>query len=158
MKKRRLAAVAAGALFTVLATSAPTAVAVDGPASGQTIFAVANGARELKPDLTRHGGDPDGRGSFSATVTGNQFCYGLTVSGIDTPTAAHIHKAPKTANGPVVIPLTPPSSGNPGSSSGCVTADPALLADILARAPQYYVNVHNPAYPAGAIRGQLFVR
>jgi len=46
--------------------------------------------------------------------------------------------------------------GDPGTSSGCVTADPALLADILAHAPQYDVNLHNPAYPAGAVRCQLF--
>ena len=140
----------------MLATTAPAAVATDGPASGQTVFAVMNGAREIRPDGRRHGGDPDGRGSFSATVSGDQFCYGITVSGIDTPTSAHIHKAPKTTTGPVVIPLTPPTSGDPGTSSACVTADPALLADILAHAPQYYVNVHNAVYPGGAVRGQLF--
>ena len=154
MKSR--VAVAAAVVLAMLAGGVLIASAVEGPAKGRAVFAVMNGARELNPDLTRNAGDPDGFGSFSAHVTGNQICYGITVSGIDTPVAAHIHKAPRTANGPVVIPLTAPSSGNPGTSSGCATADPALLADITARGPQYYVNVHTALFPAGAVRGQLF--
>jgi hypothetical protein len=34
-------------------------------------------------------------------------------------------------------------------------ADPELVADIAANPSEYYVNVHNKPYPAGAIRGQL---
>jgi hypothetical protein len=51
-----------------------------------------------------------------------------------------------------VIPLTQPSSGEPGASSACVTPDPALLASTPNR---YYVNVHMWAFPNGALRGQL---
>ena len=156
--KRRIAAVGAAVVLAVLAGSAPSAVAEDGPAEGRTVFAVMNGAREVNALGQRHQGDPNGFGSFTGeVVNGNQLCYGMTVSGIDTPTAAHIHRAPKTAPGPVVVPLPAiPTSGDPGTASGCVMADPALLTEIVNHPRRFYVNVHNQPYPAGAIRGQLF--
>ncbi len=42
-----------------------------------------------------------------------------------------------------------------GRIRGCTTTTPELAADIGANPSDYYVNVHNPAFPAGAIRGQL---
>ena len=132
-------AVAALALFVPMALSAP-----QGP-----VFASLNGQNEI-PDA-----DPDGLGSFSAIVDGDQFCYGLTATNIDTPTAAHVHKGNSGRNGGIVIGLTPPATGDPGASSACVTADTALLQDILNNPSQYYVNVHNATFPGGAIRGQL---
>jgi CHRD domain len=53
------------------------------------------------------------------------------------------------------VPLTPPTAGNPGASSGCVTVAATLAADILAHPKAYYVNVHTGDFPAGAVRGQL---
>jgi hypothetical protein len=67
-------------------------------------------------------------------------------------TAAHIHRGPAGVAGPVVIPLTPPTSG---SSSNCVNADPDLIKEIRQNPEDFYVNVHNAPFPAGAIRGQL---
>jgi hypothetical protein len=121
--------------------------------------AAADGGRKLATTLTgaaeRPGpGDPDGQGS--ATITLNQgqgqICFELTVSGIAPATAAHIHKAPVGEPGPIVVPLDPPTSGG---SSGCVSADRALIKDIRQNPSEYYVNVHNAAFPAGALRGQL---
>ncbi len=113
------------------------------------LIASPTGQREI-PDA-----DPDGRGGFTAIVDGNQFCYGLTVTNIDQPVAAHIHRGNAGENGPVVIPLVPPSSGDPGASSACTTADPALLAEILRRPSQFYVNVHTGTFRGGAVRDQL---
>ena len=82
-------------------------------------------------------------------------CYGITVIGIGAPTLAHIHEAPAGVNGGVIVPLTPPAAGNPGTSSGCVAIS-AALANALRLPPNNdYVNVHNAAFPAGALRGQL---
>ena len=78
-----------------------------------------------------------------------QVCFGLTASGISTPNAAHIHVGKAHVNGPVVVPLTPPSGGDPGASSGCVAADPELLEDIRRHPRQYYVNVHTTDFLEG---------
>lgn len=99
-------------------------------------------------------GDPDGSGT--AVLTFNPglglVCWSLTAEGIDPATAAHIHRAPAGTAGAVVVPLSPPTSGE---SSGCAEADSQLILDIIQHPEDFYVNVHNPAYPAGAIRGQL---
>lgn len=99
-------------------------------------------------------GDTDGSGSITVTVNPGQkrICYELTVAGIDTPTAAHIHKAPATAPGPVVIGFPAPPLG---SSSGCIATTSRQAAQLIAKPGDYYFNVHNAAFPGGAIRGQL---
>jgi CHRD domain len=126
-------------------------------ARSPALFADLNGRNELDATtLQRGAGDPDGFGSASVTVDGNQLCVGITVANIATPMAAHIHKGRKFENGPVVVPLPHPSSGDPGASSGCVpVTDAALLADIQAHPKAYYVNVHTEDFPGGAVRGQL---
>jgi len=40
-------------------------------------------------------------------------------------------------------------------AENCVIASAELAAAIVANPSDYYVNVHTPAYPGGAIRGQL---
>ena len=140
------------ALAFCLATT--TLVAVS--ASAQT---AQNGGRKLQTSLTGaaetpNPGDPDGSGTASVTVNPGQkrICYDLRVANIDAATAAHIHEAPVGVAGPVKVTLDPPSDGD---SSGCVDVSRALALEILKRPADYYVNVHNDAFPSGAIRGQL---
>ncbi len=66
--------------------------------------------------------------------------------------AAHMHNAPPGVNGLVIVTLavTPATSGT-FSGSGTLTA--AQIADMIAG--NMYVNIHNPFYPGGEIRGQL---
>jgi len=100
-------------------------------------------------------GDPDGRGVATVRVdTGdNTVCVRITVREIDTAMMAHIHEAPEGVAGPVVVTLDPPSRA--GFSRTCVEVDSDLASDIAESPEDYYVNVHNEAYPAGAVRGQL---
>src|SRR5512138_2749613 len=132
-------------LLTVLAL---TSVAADG---GRKFTTTLTGAAEVSPTGVPNQGDPDGTGT--ATITLNpgtqQVCWEIQVSGITLPAiAAHIHIAPTTAPGPVVIPLSAPDAT--GFSSGCTTADRALIKAIIQNPENYYVNVHNTDYPAGA--------
>lgn len=141
-----LAALGVAGLATAAAIALP-AQAAD-PNAGRPLSAVLLGANEVAP------GDPDGSGSAHVSVNPgtNEVCYHLTVSGIAPTFAAHIHSAPAGVNGPVVVTFVAPATGE---SSGCTTVDRELARAIVMTPSNYYVNVHNAEYPAGALRGQL---
>lgn len=123
----------------------------------RALFAVLLGRNELAGDPLRKGaGDPDGRGSSNVTIDGTSVCFGISVTNISAPTAAHIHAGKRSENGPVVVTLVHPATGDPGASSGCVQTSADLAAAIQRHPRRYYVNVHTSDFPGGAIRGQLF--
>jgi len=98
-------------------------------------------------------GDPDGAGEVFLELFGDGLvCVRLTVRGISTPMAAHIHDGATGVAGPVVVTLPTPIFN---TSSDCVEVDPALFADLAANPGDFYVNVHNADFPDGAVRGQL---
>jgi hypothetical protein len=148
MRTRTLAAMASS-LGVVVALTVPTAASADAwTAVSPFSFTRLTGAAEVPGP-----GDPDGR-AF-ALVRWNTdngiICYNLLVRRIAPATAAHIHVGDESTAGPVVQALEAPTDGY---SSGCVDND-ALAAALDANPGNYYVNVHNADYPAGAIRGQL---
>ncbi len=134
-----------------LAVAHPAAAAIidTGEQGGRPISVEMLGANEAPGP-----GDPDGSGTAFFTLNQGQgeICFELTATGVDPTTAAHIHRAPAGSPGPVVVPLVPPTSG---SSSGCVSVAEDLIKEIRQYPERFYVNVHNPAFPAGALRGQL---
>ena len=97
-------------------------------------------------------GDSNGKGEFSWSIDGTRLCYLLTAKKISTAVAAHIHKGGTTVSGPVKVTLVPPSNK---SSAACVTIASGLASNIKDHPGKYYVNVHNAAFPAGAMRAQL---
>ncbi len=151
-----LLAAALSALAVAVAVSADRGSSAASAKS--SLFAALAGKNEIGTDGRKGAGDRDGRGSFSATVDGGQLCFGLVVKNIAAPVAAHIHKGTAGKNGGVVVPLTPPGSGDPGGSSGCVEVERSLLKAILKNPARYYANVHNADFPGGAVRGQLFAK
>lgn len=124
----------------------------------RVLSALLNGRNEIGTDGRRRAGDLDGRGGFTAVIDDGQVCFGISVDDIATPVAAHIHRGKPNQNGPIVVSLVAPSSGDPGASSGCVPPDggnTGVLREILKHSRRFYVNVHTEDFPNGAIRGQL---
>lgn len=100
--------------------------------------------------------NPDGSGTAAFLVFPDaaRICYTLAVRNITLPTiGAHIHRGSSAVAGPVVVPLQQPLAS--GTSSGCTTADAALVREIAQDPAAFYANVHTPEYPGGAVRGQL---
>jgi hypothetical protein len=157
MKLHRLlvlgGAVAAGA---AIALSGALAAAPKGLVYSP-IFAVLSGGNEVGNSGRANAGDPDGRGAATLLVHGNgKVCFTIVVTHIGKPIAAHVHKAAAGLNGPVIIPLKAPSTGNPGTVGGCVDGiSKTLISDLERERGNYYVNVHTTDYPNGAVRGQL---
>ncbi len=120
------------------------------------------GGRPLTADLAASnevgGGDGDATGAASVWLNQGrgEICFIIETDGLSSPVfAAHIHTGPAGVNGGVVVNFDWASNGDADSAAGCVTADAELIKEIRQHPDQYYVNVHNPSVPSGAVRGQL---
>lgn len=146
LEHRKVRRRALGALLSAaLAGSLTTAVTAT-PATGSEQAGYQVLTAQLRP-----GGDPDGYGSARLRLypARGKVCAAITWQRIGSPTAAHIHRA---SDGMVKVDLT----GSVTGGSECTTGvSGALVRRILDHPRRYYVNVHNTAYPAGAIQGTL---
>jgi hypothetical protein len=139
-------------LVMIAVLALPSAVS----AGGRPFSTTLTGEAEVTAGGVPNQGDLDGEGTAHITLNQGQgeVCFELNVSGITLPAAAaHIHVGASTTTGPVVVGLAAPDAD--GNASGCVSADPELIKAIRQNPENYYVNVHNSDFPAGALRGQL---
>jgi hypothetical protein len=122
------------------------------------LSAKMTGAAEVDEDGMRGQGDPDGSGRAIITLneSAGEACVQATTSDIAQPNAAHIHDGSASVNGPPVVAFTDLIDG--AQVSGCVAAEASLLQTIRDNPADYYLNIHNEEYPAGAVRGQLASR
>jgi hypothetical protein len=151
MRTRLGTALALAVVGFVVAGVFPLVAAAQAPATSLTVLQTnLTGAAEVPGP-----GDPDGSGRATLIVLPDQgrLCFVLRVQGVDPITAAHVHVGGATQSGGVVVPLDPPPTH--GASGGCVQASEELLNAIAGNPSNYYVNVHNAAFAAGALRGQL---
>lgn len=96
-------------------------------------------------------GDSDGRGQFAWSLDGQRLCYLLSVRGIATAAAAHIHRGKAGVAGPVRVELVAPKP----ASAACVNVAAGLATRLREHPRRFYVNVHNAGFPNGAVRAQL---
>ena len=143
------------ALLTLSLTAvagATVAIAVAAPATAgpSTVLRTAmTGAAEVPGP-----GDPDGKGNGVVRVdrSSGEICVVITTHGTAPLVAGHIHEeAPGAESGPVVVPLTQVSDSQ---FRGC-TVDTEVAGGLLSMPAEYYLNVHNAEFPAGALRGNL---
>jgi hypothetical protein len=144
--KRKIASFALAACFAGLLGVSPAA------ADDARLYAVMTGAAE-RPGP----GDPDGIGRAVITINdaANQMCLVLQFANVTLPTSGlHIHEAPTTSPGPIVVPFANPTTNQ---FTQCVTVESESRLDDIAANPQnYYINLHTqPNFGPGAIRGQL---
>jgi len=102
-------------------------------------------------------GDEDGQasGTLSIDDATNLISWSFTYSNIANPAAMHIHTGAAGVGGGVFVPLNVDTSGDAGTLIGSTTGDAASVMAILAAPSDYYVNIHNADFRAGAVRGQL---
>lgn len=115
---------------------------------------------KLKGDKEVPGpGDPNGKGEVFIAVKASKgkVCFQIEFSKIQDPIASHIHKGDKDVAGPIKVLLFQDSDGLPGpTAEGCVKNQKENLLERIEDKPKkFYVNLHNPDFPDGAIRGQL---
>jgi hypothetical protein len=151
MRRLAVALSSVGLTFAMLAVT----VAADQPAP-TTFVAVLNADEEV-PHCAAATDASRGLAVFHVTdeATGTVEWKLIANNLPGTPTAAHIHLAPKGTAGGVVqpLPLTP-GEENGVIGEGTFT-NLALLAAIRANPSAYYVNVHTAVCGSGVIRGQL---
>jgi CHRD domain-containing protein/PEP-CTERM motif-containing protein len=146
------------------------AAATDAPAQVVNSFTWninANGIKEVNA-AGASVGDPDGTAVGTLTLTRNGTTgmtgtgsFNLLLSNIAYPLSAHhIHQAPSTTTGSVVLFLF--SGANPESqrngdvlSANLTGLDNAVITNILNNPTNFYYNLHNGPFPGGAVRDQL---
>ena len=145
--------VALVAAISMAALGAATTVGAAGSKSG------ARKAKVLKANLRGKAevpgpGDPDGKGKAAIRINANKgrLCFRLSWRRIAEPNKAHIHLGAKGVAGDIVVTLF---DGTPVRRDCVENLNEDLLRQIKRNPRQYYVNVHNADFPAGAIRGQL---
>lgn len=144
-----------------------------GPSNQPTVFTVALKASNEVPAVT----GPEGNAAGTAVITFNTtrdssgaitaatVDFNVSMTGFPNGSSAilsHIHPGAAGTTGPVLVNtgLTsgtaiamPTGTGSFSFTGVSVSADTAT--QILAAPQNFYFNVHTPANPTGAIRGQL---
>jgi CHRD domain/PEP-CTERM motif len=126
----------------------------------------ANGFNEVTAGGVPGQGDPDGTATGTlmldngtgAGTTGSA-TFSILLSNIDITTLSghHIHIGPPTTTGGIVLDFGDPDNIRSGSLlSGTVTGLSAVtISNIFANPTGFYYNIHNGAFPGGAVRDQL---
>jgi hypothetical protein len=114
------------------------------PGSG-AIKVTLSGAEEVPPVTAQGSGSGSFRVSEDGTLSGS-----VTTKDVEG-TVAHIHRAAKGQNGPIIVPLD--KKGDTYSVPAGRKLTPQQMDDL--KAGNLYVNVHTNRNKGGEVRGQL---
>ncbi len=115
-------------------------------ASGQELKVALSGANEIPPVTTT------ASGSASITVNADRtIVVNVTITGMAV-TVAHIHEAPASANGPIIVPLVKTGDTTWSVPPGTRLTDAQYESF---KAENLYFNIHSAAHRGGEIRGQI---
>ncbi|MFC5822702.1 CHRD domain-containing protein [Nonomuraea insulae] len=148
-----------------LATAATLTVIVALPASANATTSDSHRVRMNGRQEVPGRGDRNGFGTFVYQVRHGTLCYVITARKIQPAMMAHIHRGKRGVAGPIVVTLKAPTKGvargcikavrHQSAKNAATTLTRGELRAIVRWPHQYYANVHNKKFPAGAIRGQL---
>jgi hypothetical protein len=147
-----------GRIAVVIGVAALAAmIALPSLSSGATLLgAKLKGSNEVPGP-----GDPNAKGGIQVSLKSKKkkVCFTLEYRKLDGgASAGHIHRGKKGVAGNIKVPLfeVDPPLGERGSFEGCQkNVKRKLIRRIKRRPENFYVNIHGPDYPDGAIRGQL---
>lgn len=156
--KRLFTTLVALALIVPIVALAPAAAQTTG---GEVFVATLSGDAQVPTAV-----DTDGQGiaAFSVSDDGSSMDYVLITYGLEAVTQAHIHIGAANVNGAVAVTLLDFNAEgitfDGQLATGTITGADVTgmtLAELIAAmsAGNTYVNVHNAAYAAGVVRGQI---
>jgi hypothetical protein len=145
ISKRLAVAVAASAALSLASCATYQDVVPDWMPGSGAIGVKLSGAEEVPPL------NVPGSGSGSFRVAEDGAISGSVTTKDVAGTMAHIHRAAKGANGPVIVPLE--KKGDTYSVPAGRKLTPQQLDDL--KAGNLYVNVHTDRNKGGEVRGQL---
>lgn len=142
-----------GYLYVNVHTSANPGGEIRDQIGGARLFgANLTGAAETPPNDNIG----SGRALFALNANATELSYRVSVKDISGISGAHIHRGVAGVSGSVVFPLFTAASGAFDASHPVSGTIPLSVAQLMALIDnEYYVNVHTPEFPAGALRGQL---
>ena len=126
----------------------------------------ADGVKEVDAAGAPNKGDLDGSATGTLVLdngtgsgTTGSATFSITLSNVDLTTLSghHIHMAPATTTGSIVVDFGDPDTIRTGSTlSGTITGLPAAtITSIFANTSGFYYNIHNLTFQGGAVRDQL---
>lgn len=136
---------------TLCGAAALAGLALSAPAAAQdSAFLAANLLGLEVPG----GGDDKASGNFNGEIDlkRNRVCYYLDMDGLGGATGVHIHQKDQAGSDTPTLQMQVPGGGG---QEVCVTGEATVLAEIAKKPDDYYIDVHTPAHPEGAVRGTL---
>jgi CHRD domain len=149
---RGLTAAVAGAISIALMFSVVSALAANNTVAASAVNAKLSGKDEVPGP-----GDDDGSGDAALNLKKKKkkISFNISFEAIENPVMGHIHKGTKKVAGPIKVTLFDDPAGVTSPVSGTVKAKKKLIKKIKNDPNGWYVNLHTPDFPDGAIRGQL---